>query len=102
MTTRIEGLLPSEATKSHLAQAMPQVTEVPSLDPEDALLESFPESVRSDPVPGSTGQKARVAPSEDEDEEGRSDKQRLVEGGMAEADIERSLQAARAAARMDR
>ena len=37
MTTRIDDLLPSEATKSHLAQAMLQLTGLPSLDPEDAL-----------------------------------------------------------------
>jgi hypothetical protein len=43
----------------------------------------------------------RVAPSEDEDEEGRSDNERLVEGGIAEAEIEQSFQATRAAAKKD-
>jgi hypothetical protein len=44
---------------------------------------------------------ARVAHSEDEDEEGRSDNERLVEGGTTEAEIEQSFQATRAAAKKD-
>jgi hypothetical protein len=43
----------------------------------------------------------RVAPSEDEDEEGRSENERLVEGGIAETEIEQSFQATRAAAKKD-
>jgi hypothetical protein len=74
---------------------------VPDTDPKDAILESAPESERWDPLPGSTGNKARVAPSEDEDEEGRSDNERLVEGGVAEAEIEQSFQATKAAAKRD-
>ena len=42
-----------------------------------------PEAERWDPVPGSEGRKAPVAPSADEDEEGRSDNERLVDEGMA-------------------
>jgi len=59
------------------------------------------ESERWDPVPGLTGHKVRVAPSEDEDDEGRSDNERLVEGGIAEAEIEQSFQATKAAAKRD-
>ena len=65
----IDGLLSSAATKSHFAQAKRELTGEPDMDPKDAILESAPESERWDPVPGSTGHKARVAPSEDEDEE---------------------------------
>jgi hypothetical protein len=97
----IDGLLSSTATKSHFAQAKRELTGVQDEDPKDAILESAPESERWDPVPGSTGGKARVAPSEDEDEEGRSDNERLVEGGIAEAEIEQSFQATRAAAKKD-
>ena len=50
---------------------------------------------------GSTGHKVPVAPSEDEDDEGRSDNERLVEGGIAEAEIEQSFQATKAAAKKD-
>ena len=65
------------------------------------ILESAPESERWDPVAGSTGHKVPVAPSEDEDDEGRSYKERLIEGGIAEAEIEQSFQATRAAAKKD-
>jgi hypothetical protein len=96
-----DGLLSSAATKSHFAQAKRELTGVPDIDPNESILESAPESERWDPVPGSTGHKARVAPSEDEDEEGRSDNERLVEGGIAEAEIEQSFQATKAAAKKD-
>jgi hypothetical protein len=97
----IDGHLSSEATKSHFAQAKRELTGVPDVDPKDAILESVPESERWDPVPGLTGHKVRVAPSGDEDDEGRSDNERLVEGGIAEAELEQSFQATRAAAKKD-
>jgi len=102
----IDGHLSHDATKSHFAQAKRELTGAPDADPKDAILESVPESERWDTLPGSTGNKARVAkarvaPSEDEDEEGRSDNERLVEGGIAEAEIEQSFQATKAAAKRD-
>jgi len=97
----IDGHLSHDATASHFAQAKRELTGEPDMDPKDAILESAPESERWDPVPGSTGNKARVTPSEDEDEEGRSDNERLVEGGIAEAEIEQSFQATRAATKKD-
>ena len=97
----IDGQLSSVATKSHFAQAKRELTGVADMDPKDAMLESAPESERWDPVPGSIGHKVAVAPSDDEDEEGRSDNQRLIEGGVAEAGIEQSLQATCAAAKKD-
>jgi hypothetical protein len=71
------------------------------LDPAETLLETAPESERWDPVPGSTGHKMPAAPSADEDEEGRSDNERLVDEGIAEAELDQSLQATKAAARKD-
>jgi len=97
----IDGHLSHDATASHFAQAKRELTGVPDTDPKDAILESAPESERWDPLPGSTGHKVRVAPSEDEDDEGRSDNEKLVEGGIAEAEIEQSFQATRAAAKKD-
>jgi hypothetical protein len=97
----IDGHLSHDATASHFAQARRELTGEPDMDPKDAILESAPESERWDPVPGSAGGKTQVAPSEDEDEEGRSDNERLVEGGVAEAGIEQSFQAARDAAKKD-
>jgi len=97
----IDGQVSSATIKSHLAQAKRELTGEPDQDPLAALLESAPESERWDPVPGSTGRKVPVAPSEDEDDEGRSDNERLVEEGIAEAEIDQSLQATRAAAKKD-
>jgi hypothetical protein len=97
----IDGHLSHEATASHFAQASRELTGVPDTDPNDAILDAAEESERWDPVPGSTGGKMRVAPSEDEDEEGRSDNERLVEGGIAEAEIEQSFEATQAAAKAD-
>jgi len=51
-----------------------------------------------DPVPGSTGQKVPVSGSEDEDDEGRSDNEQLVEEGAAGAELDRMLQATKDAA----
>ena len=97
----IDGHLSHDATASHFAQAKRELTGVADSDPNDAILEAAPESERWDPVAGSTGSKARVEPREDEDEEGRSDNERLVEGGIAEAEIEQSFQATKAAAKKD-
>jgi len=97
----IDGHLSHAATASHFAQAERELTGVPDKDPNEAILESAPEAERWDPVPGSTGGKAVIAPSEDEDDEGRSDNERLVEGGIAEAGLEQSLQATRAALEED-
>ena len=97
----MDGQMSSAATKSHFAQAKRELTGEPDIDPKEALLESAPEAERWDPVPGSTGRKVPVAPSEDEDDEGRSDNERLVEGGIAEAETEQSFQAAKAAAKKD-
>lgn len=74
----------------------------PDTDPKEAVLESAPESERWDPLPGSTGHKVTVAASEDEDDEGRSDNERLVEEGIAGAESDQSLQAAREAAKEDK
>jgi hypothetical protein len=94
----MDGRLPNEVTMSDLAQAKRELTGEPDLDPKEALLESAPESERWDPVPGSSGAKVPVAAGEDEDEEGRSDNERLVDEGVAGAEHDQSLQASRAAA----
>jgi hypothetical protein len=97
----IDGQMSRAATKSHFAQAKRELTGEPDTDPKDAILESAPESERWDPVPGSAGHKVPPAPSADEDEEGRSDNERLVDEGIAEAELDQSLQATREAAKKD-
>ena len=91
----IDGLLSSAATKSHFAQAKRELTGEPDQDSKAALLESAPESERWDPVPGSTGQKTEVTASEDEDAEGRSDNEQLVEEGIEGAEHDQMRQASR-------
>ena len=97
----INGRSVQEVRKADWEQAKQELTGGPDQDPKAAVLESAPESERWDPVPGSAGHRAPVAPSADEDEEGRSDNERLVEEGMAGAELDQSLQAARAAAKAD-
>jgi hypothetical protein len=98
----IDGRSPKDATMSDFAQAKRELTGEPDTDPKEAILESAPESERWNPVPGSTGHKIPAASSEDEDDEGRSDDERLVEEGIAGAVHDQSLQAARAAAKKDK
>ena len=97
----INGHSPSEASHSELEEARRELTGEPDIDPKDAILESAPEDERWDPVPGSVGHKARVAPSEDEDDEGRSDNERLVEEGIEGAEHDQMREAAKKAAKED-
>jgi len=87
-----------EASLADWEQAKRELTGDADMDPKEAALESAPESERWDPVPGSTGHKTPAAPSDDEDDEGRSDNERLVDEGIAEAEHDQSLQAAKEAA----
>ena len=91
----INGRSKQEVSKSDWEQAKRELTGEPDADPKEAVLELAPESERWDPVPGSTGSKVSVAPSEDEDEEGRSDNQRLVEEGVEGAEHDQMRQGAR-------
>jgi len=94
----INGRSSGEVSESDWDQARRELTGGPDLDPKAAALDAAPESDRWDPVPGSTGHIVTAAPSADEDEEGRSDNERLVDEGMAGAELERSRQASQAAA----
>ncbi len=89
----IDGRWAHQASDSDWRQAKRELTGDPDADPNEAVLELAPESERWDPVPGSTGRKVLPAPSEDEDDEGRSDNERLVDEGMAGAEDDRSRQA---------
>jgi hypothetical protein len=89
----INGRSAHEVSKSDLEQAKRELLGEPDADPKQALLESAPESERWDPLPGSTGHKAPVEPSVDEDDEGRSDNQKLVEEGVADAEHDQMLRA---------
>lgn len=93
----INGRSAQDVSKSDWDQAKAELTGGSDADSKQAVLEAAPESERWDPVPGSMGQKVPTAPSADEDEEGRSDNERLVDEGMADAELDQSRQATRAA-----
>jgi hypothetical protein len=97
----INGRAASEASPSDWDQAKRELTGGPEIDPNDLILESAPESERWDPVHGSTGHKANESGSDDEDEDGRTDSARLVEEGVAEAEHDQMVQAARETAERD-
>ena len=97
----INGRSAQEVSKSDWEQAKRELTGDSDPDPNEAVLESAPESERWDPVPGSTGHEVPSAPSTDEDEEGRSDNEKLVDEGIAEAELDQNLQATREAAKED-
>jgi hypothetical protein len=92
-----DGRSAQEVSKADWEQAKLELTGQPDMDLKEAALDSAPESERWDPVPGSTGQKVEMAAGEDEDEEGRSDSERLVDEGMAGAEEDLSRQAGDAA-----
>ena len=97
----IDGRSQQDTSRSECEEARRELTGEPDTDMEEAALESAPESKRWDPVPGSTGHKTPVLSNDDEDEEGRSDNERLVEEGIAGAEHDQMLQAARAATKAD-
>ena len=97
----INGRSAQEVSKSDWEQAKRELTGEPGMDAKETALDSAPESERWDPVPGSTGRKVSVAPGEDEDEEGRSDNERLVEEEMAGAELDQARHDAGTAAKED-
>jgi hypothetical protein len=96
-----DGRTAQEVSSADWQQAEQELSGQPEVDAKEALLESAPESERWDPVGGSTGGKVPVAPGEDEDNEGRSDNEKLVEEGMSEAELDLKVQAARDARKKD-
>jgi hypothetical protein len=97
----INGRSAREVSRSDWERAKRELTSDSDADSNQAVLESAPESERWDPVPGSRGRKLPVAPSADEDDEGRSDNERLVDEGIAGAEHDQRRQATRAAEKSD-
>ena len=97
----INGRSALDVSKSDREEAKQELTGDSATDSNEAVLESAPESKRWDPVPGSAGHKVPAASSEDEDDEGRSDNEQLVEEGVQGAERDQMLQAARAAEKKD-
>ena len=90
-----------EVSKSDCEQARREVVDDLDFDADEDAPESTNESASWDPVPGSEGHKMHTNPSADEDDEGRSANERLVEKGIAGAEQDQMLQANRDAARED-
>ena len=97
----INGRTAQQVSRSDWDQAKRELTGDPGTDPKEAILEAAPDTERWDPVPGSTGHMTPAAPSADEDAEGRSDNERLVDEGIAGAELDQSLQASKAAAKSE-
>jgi len=90
----MDGRPARETSKSDWEEATVELTGRVRPDPQAIAVESLAASGDWDPVPASTGERVPVAPGEDEDAEGRSDQERLVEEGLAGADLDHRLQAA--------
>ena len=97
----INGRSAQDVSKSDWEQARRELTGEPNADPETAALEAAPESEHWNPVPGSTGHKVPVSPIDDEDDEGRSDCEKLAEKGIAEAEHDQMFKAASTASKKD-
>lgn len=97
-----QGRTAKNVLKSDWEQAKQELTGGSDPDPKQAVLESAPESQRWDPLPGSPGYKKLPTPSEDEDAEGRSDNQRLVEEGITAAEDNQERHAIREAKKRDK
>jgi hypothetical protein len=89
----INGRSKEEVSKSDWEQARRELLGESDTDSKEETLESAPESERWDPVHGSAGVKTPIAPGEDEDEQGRSDNERLVEEGIQGAEHDQMRQA---------
>ncbi len=98
----IAGRAGQQVSQADYEQAKRELTGESDIDRQEALLESVPESKRWDPVPGSAGRQVPELPSEDEDDEGRSETEQLVDEGAEEAERDRMLQAARQSGKEDR
>ncbi len=85
-----------EVTQADYERAKRELTGESDVDRQDALLDALPESKRWDPVPGSEGRQVPETPSEDEDDEGRSETVQLVDEGAKEAERDRMQRAAQA------
>ena len=91
----IDGRTAQEVSTSDWEQAKRELTGGSDQDPNEALLESAPESERWDPLPGSTGRVVPVTSIDGEDDEGRSVSERLVEEGVLEAEHDQMVEAAK-------
>jgi len=97
----INGRSAPAVSKADWDQAKLELTGESDADQQEMLQAAIPETQGWDPVPGSTGRQVPECASEDEDDEGRSSSEQLVDEGVAEAEHDQTLQAARAAVKQE-
>ena len=93
----INGRATQEVSKADWEQAKLELTGESDADQQETLQAAIPETQGWDPVPGSTGRQVPETACDDEDDEGRSSSEQRVDEGVAEAEHDQTLQAARAA-----
>jgi len=98
----IDGRTPPNVSQADYEQAKRELTGESELDRQEAVLDAIPEEKRSDPAPDSSGHQIPESPSEEEDEEGRSESEQLAEKGVENAEREQVLQAAIEAGKKDK
>ena len=91
----INGHSAQEVSKSEWEDAKRELTGDPDPGPNDAVLMLTTEAERWYPVEELRGHKVPVSPSDDEDNEGRSESAQLFEEGIKEAEHDQMLQAVR-------
>jgi hypothetical protein len=96
------GRVPPHVTQADYKQAKRELMGEPDMNRQETILEAIPETNRSDPMPASTGHQVPESPSEDEDDEGRSETEQLVDEGAEEAERDRMFQAAHEIEKSDR
>ena len=97
----LAGCAPPQIRQSDYEQAKRELTGGTDIDRQDTVLESLSEAERWNPVPGSDGQQTPESTNEDEDDEGRSETEQLVDEGAEEAERDRMFQAARSTAKTE-
>lgn len=95
----IAGRRPPQVQQANYEQAKRELTGESDIDRQAAILDALPESKRWDTIPGSNRHQAVETASEEEDDEGRSETEQLVDEGAMEAERNRQFEATRAAAK---
>ena len=85
----------NDATRANTSEARRELSGEGDTDPKEEFLESIAEADRWNLPAGSAGKKVIPTGNEDEDNEGRSDNERLVEEGVADAENDQMVQASK-------
>jgi hypothetical protein len=89
------GRSAQEVSKADWEQAKRDLMVEPVIEPKETSEELVADSEGWAPAPGSEGHKVHVPSGDDEDDEGRSDTERMVERGVEQAGRERADEANR-------